>query len=77
MTSVDVYYTERFDKYPGEKNVYHVLYACPSGVQIKFKHREYKFPPPEQKRQPCQRCLKEWEVWLRSVPEAERPTWFQ
>jgi hypothetical protein len=74
--AMDSYYTNRFDKYEDEQNIYHVLYSCPVGDAIKEKHREPGMPPAREHRLPCSACLAEIRSWLKALPEEIRPTQF-
>jgi hypothetical protein len=74
--AMDSYYTNRFDKYEDERNIYHVLYSCPVGDAIKEKHREPGMPPAREHRLPCRACLAEIRSWLKALPQEIRPTQF-
>lgn len=61
---MDFNYTSRFDKYPGERNVYHALLHCPEAEKIKAKHTRYGLPPASENRRPCEVCVSETSAWL-------------
>jgi hypothetical protein len=42
---MDFNYTNRFDKYPDDRNVYHALTRCRAAEDIKVKHREFGTTP--------------------------------
>lgn len=61
---MDFNYTSRFDKYPGERNVYHVLLRCPEAEKIKRKHQVFGRPPASEQRRACEVCVEETRAWL-------------
>jgi hypothetical protein len=64
---MDFGYTNRFDKYPNERNVYHALYNCPDSDNIDADHWETGMPPPSEGREPCKECRKIAKKWLKST----------
>jgi hypothetical protein len=64
---MDFNYTNRFDKYPDDRNVYHALTRCRAAEDIKVKHREFGLPPASEQRQPCEICQAEVRAWLDSL----------
>jgi len=64
---MDFNYTNRFKKYPNEKNRYHALTHCPEAEKIKLKHHEFGLPPATENRTVCELCVAEMNAWLDTV----------